>query len=88
MSSNVNDVSDDESETPANTLWSSADRGDTDKVRTIIFPQGGGGSDDDDWDDAAAATDERDVNARNCLGCTPLLYACGSGHVETVCGMY
>ena len=26
----------------------------------------------------------RDVNGRNCLGCTPLLYACGSGHVETV----
>ena len=26
----------------------------------------------------------RDVNARNCLGCTPLLYACGSGHLETV----
>ena len=25
-----------------------------------------------------------DVNARNCLGCTALLYACGSGHVETV----
>ena len=24
------------------------------------------------------------MNARNCLGCTPLLYACGSGHVETV----
>ena len=27
----------------------------------------------------------RDVNCRNCLGCTPLLYACGSGHLETVC---
>jgi len=27
-----------------------------------------------------------DVNARNCLGCTPLLYACGSGHLETVRG--
>lgn len=26
----------------------------------------------------------RDVNSRNCLGCTPLLYACGSGHLETV----
>ena len=26
----------------------------------------------------------RDVNSRNCLGCTPLLYACGSGHIETV----
>ena len=26
----------------------------------------------------------RDVNGRNCLGCTPLLYACGSGHIETV----
>ena len=26
----------------------------------------------------------RDVNCRNCLGCTPLLYACGSGHIDTV----
>ena len=26
----------------------------------------------------------RDVNSRNCLGCTPLLHACGSGHIETV----
>ncbi len=26
----------------------------------------------------------RDVSSRNCLGCTPLLYACGSGHTETV----
>ena len=26
----------------------------------------------------------RDVNSRNCLGCTPLLYACGSGHIDTV----
>ena len=26
----------------------------------------------------------KDVNGRNCLGCTPLLYACGSGNVETV----
>ena len=28
--------------------------------------------------------DGKDVNGRNCLGCTPLLYACGSGNVETV----
>nr|ACO12369.1 E3 ubiquitin-protein ligase SINAT3 [Lepeophtheirus salmonis] len=26
----------------------------------------------------------KDGNSRNCLGCTPLLYACGSGHLETV----
>ena len=26
----------------------------------------------------------RDANGRNCLGCTPLLYACGSGHLDTV----
>ena len=30
----------------------------------------------------------RDVNGRNCLGCTPLLYACGSGHIETVRILY
>ena len=30
----------------------------------------------------------RDVNGRNCLGCTPLLYACGSGHIETVSIIY
>ena len=30
----------------------------------------------------------RDVNGRNCLGCTPLLYACGSGHIETVSILY
>ena len=49
----------------SNTLWSAADRGDTETVRQLL----------------AAG---RDVNARNCLGCTPLLYACGSGHLETV----
>ena len=51
---------------PPLTLWSAADRGETEVVRHLL---GSGG---------------RDVNARNCLGCTPLLYACGSGHVETV----
>ena len=25
-----------------------------------------------------------DVNARNCLGCVPLMYAAGSGHLEVV----
>lgn len=57
--------------TSNNNLWSAADRGDTRRVRAIIFPE----------DDGHSGCD---VNARNCLGCTPLLYACGSGHVETV----
>ena len=51
---------------PPLTLWSAADRGETEAVRHLLASGG------------------RDVNARNCLGCTPLLYACGSGHVETV----
>ena len=55
-----------ETEEPLNTLWSAADRGDTEKVRDLLEVGG------------------RDVNGRNCLGCTPLLYACGSGHTETV----
>jgi len=32
--------------------------------------------------------DGKDVNGRNCLGCTPLLYACGSGNLETVCSSF
>ena len=62
------------------TLWSAADRGDTEKVRELLTGSGSG----EDGAVAGGGGKPVDVNARNCLGCTPLLYASGSGHVETV----
>ena len=61
------------------TLWSAADRGDTSRVRELLYPSRPN-ADFNPWRSQHCI----DVNARNCLGCTPLLYACGSGHLETV----
>ena len=65
---------------PPLTLWSAADRGDTSRVRDLLYSSRPVSSNDaSPWRSRTA-----DVNARNCLGCTPLLYACGSGHLDTV----
>ena len=64
---------------PPLTLWSAADRGDTSRVRELLYPSRPN-ADFNPWRSHNCI----DVNARNCLGCTPLLYACGSGHLETV----
>ena len=64
------------------TLWSAADRGDTEKVRELLTGSGSGSGEGGAV--AGGGGKPVDVNARNCLGCTPLLYASGSGHVETV----
>ena len=65
---------------PPVTLWSAADRGDTDRVRDLLYSSRPvAPTDSSSWRSRSV-----DVNARNCLGCTPLLYACGSGHLETV----
>ena len=59
----------------------------SDSVQTLTDPGPGvwGAADRGDVEGVRRCLEDGvDVNARNCLGCVPLMYACGSGHLEVV----
>ena len=65
----------------------------SDSVRTLTESEGGEDKTGGIWGAADRGDVETvrrcleagvDVNARNCLGCVPLMYAAGSGHLEVV----